>query len=117
MFHIGVATQHPPLPDPSQLSLQGIDFIRQCLNIDPVKRPSAAELMDHPWMMAFREALKMFEEQELARTPDEEIHGDETMWENASVARVLNEKEELEEKHADQSTPPYEPLTPRDLTV
>jgi mitogen-activated protein kinase kinase kinase len=27
MFHIGVAREHPPLPDPSQLSELGIDFV------------------------------------------------------------------------------------------
>jgi mitogen-activated protein kinase kinase kinase len=62
MFHIGVATQHPPLPEPGQLSDQGISFIKQCLIIDPMKRPSAGELMDHPWMVGFREALMEYEE-------------------------------------------------------
>ncbi|KAH9912238.1 kinase [Epithele typhae] len=64
MFHIGVATQHPPLPDPGQLSDMGIDFIRQCLTIDPAHRPSAVELMDHPWMLDFREKLRSYEEAE-----------------------------------------------------
>ena len=50
MFHIGIAVQHPPLPDPSELSELGIDFIRQCLTIDPEARPSAAELILHPWI-------------------------------------------------------------------
>jgi len=50
MFHIGIAVQHPPLPEPHQLSELGIDFIRQCLDIDPDKRPSAEELMLHPWI-------------------------------------------------------------------
>ena len=64
MFHIGVATQHPPLPEPGQLSEMGIDFIRQCLTIDPVQRPTAVELMDHPWMLDFREKLHSYEEAE-----------------------------------------------------
>ncbi|GAA6034982.1 hypothetical protein JCM8097_002128 [Rhodosporidiobolus ruineniae] len=50
MFHIGIAVQHPPLPEPHQLSELGIDFIRSCLMIDPDKRPSAEELMLHPWI-------------------------------------------------------------------
>ncbi len=57
MFHIGVATQHPPLPEPDQLSYLGIDFIRQCLTIDPVLRPSARDLMDHPWLAELRYGL------------------------------------------------------------
>lgn len=64
MFHIGVATQHPPLPEPDQLSDLGIDFIKQCLAIDTYARPSAVELMDHPWMLDFREALLSYEEAE-----------------------------------------------------
>lgn len=50
MFHIGMAQQHPPLPEPGQLSELGIDFIRQCLIIDPYDRPSAAEMREHPWI-------------------------------------------------------------------
>ncbi|KAL7419864.1 Suppressor of Sensor Kinase (SLN1) [Cryptotrichosporon argae] len=50
MFHIGIATQHPPLPEPGQLSELGIDFIERCLELDPEKRPSAGELMQHPWL-------------------------------------------------------------------
>ncbi|KAK4704398.1 mitogen-activated protein kinase kinase kinase, partial [Phenoliferia sp. Uapishka_3] len=57
MFHIGIAVQHPPLPDPSQLSELGIDFIRQCLMIDPDKRPTAVELLSHPWIEQARQEL------------------------------------------------------------
>src|SRR5277367_2180835 len=66
MFHIGVATQHPPLPEPGQLSDLGINFIKQCLTIDPMKRPSAVELLDHPWILEFREALWSYQEAENA---------------------------------------------------
>lgn len=66
MFHIGVATQHPPLPEPGQLSELGIDFIKECLTIDPMERPSALELMNHAWMVEFREALMSYEEAENA---------------------------------------------------
>ncbi|KAJ3509800.1 hypothetical protein NLJ89_g5027 [Agrocybe chaxingu] len=62
MFHIGVATQHPPLPEPDQLSDLGISFIKRCLTIDPVLRPSAIELTQHPWMLEFRETLMQYEE-------------------------------------------------------
>lgn len=50
MFHIGIATQHPPLPEPNQMSELGIDFIAQCLTLDPAERPTAAELFHHPWL-------------------------------------------------------------------
>jgi len=65
MFHIGVATQHPPLPEPDQLSEIGINFIKQCLTIDPIRRPTATELMNHAWMVDFRETLMRYEEGEL----------------------------------------------------
>lgn len=63
MFHIGVATQHPPLPDPDQLSELGINFIKQCLTIDAMRRPTAVELLNHPWMVTFRQALEEYEDE------------------------------------------------------
>ncbi|KAJ2933554.1 hypothetical protein H1R20_g3478, partial [Candolleomyces eurysporus] len=62
MFHIGVATQHPPLPEPGQLSPTGIDFITQCLVIDPMKRPTAVEQISHRWMLDVQEALLNYED-------------------------------------------------------
>lgn len=73
MFHIGVATQHPPLPEPGQLSELGINFIKQCLTIDPVLRPTAVELLDHPWMLQFGETLLGFGDGDLTPTPPVEI--------------------------------------------
>jgi serine/threonine protein kinase len=52
MFHIGIATQHPPLPEPGQLSDIGIEFIELCLSLDPADRPTASELLLHPWVAA-----------------------------------------------------------------
>jgi len=57
-----VATKHPPLPEPGQLSDLGINFIKQCLTIDPMLRPTATELLEHPWMVQFREALGGYED-------------------------------------------------------
>lgn len=95
MFHIGVATQHPPLPEPGQLSELGINFIQQCLTIDPMRRPIAIELMDHPWMLEFREALSSYEEAEIATSPPADMPSGET-FESATVARqaaIIQEKE------------------------
>lgn len=50
MFHIGIATKHPPLPEPGQLSELGIDFIELCLTLEASKRPTAVELLAHPWL-------------------------------------------------------------------
>lgn len=57
MFHIGVATKHPPLPEPGQLSPIGVAFIRDCLNIDAYKRPTAAELLSHAWILQIKSKL------------------------------------------------------------
>ena len=86
MFHIGVATQHPPLPEPGQLSELGINFIKQCLTIDPAKRPTAVDLMDHPWMLEFREALLRYEEAEIATSPPTDMRMDDS-YASAAVAR------------------------------
>ncbi|KAI8393936.1 uncharacterized protein BYT42DRAFT_488596 [Radiomyces spectabilis] len=48
MYH--VVTGHPPLPDTSQLSTLGIDFLEKCFTRNPMKRPTAQELLSHPWI-------------------------------------------------------------------
>ena len=95
MFHIGVATQHPPLPEPGQLSELGINFIKQCLIIDPMKRPSAEELMNHPWMLEFRAALLSYEEAEMTSPPE---MPPEDEFESAAIAReaAMIQKNEVE---------------------
>lgn len=72
MFHIGVATQHPPLPEPDQLSYLGIDFIRQCLTIDPMLRPTARELMEHSWLGELRYGL---DDSDMATSPPIHVSG------------------------------------------
>ncbi|CAB4423426.1 unnamed protein product [Rhizophagus irregularis] len=48
MYH--VVTGHPPLPDPSQLSELGMDFLKMCFIRSAQQRPSAKELLKHPWI-------------------------------------------------------------------
>ncbi|ORY00209.1 hypothetical protein K493DRAFT_256621 [Basidiobolus meristosporus CBS 931.73] len=48
MYH--VVTGHPPLPDPSQLSDIGMDFLKKCFTRSPSKRPTAQELLQHAWV-------------------------------------------------------------------
>lgn len=111
MFHIGVATQHPPLPEPGQLSEVGIRFVKQCLTIDAMKRPSAVELMDHPWMLEFREALLSYEEAEIATSPPAEMPAEKT-YKTASVARQAAIIQEKEVEAIKSSSPPSD--TPSD---
>lgn len=53
MFNLGIAQDHPPLPNPDQLSPEGIDFLRLCFTIDPRVRPTATALRSHPWIARF----------------------------------------------------------------
>jgi len=107
MFHIGVATQHPPLPEPGQLSELGINFIKQCLTIDPVRRPTASELMDHPWMLYFKETLSQYEAAEL--TTEQPILSTDHKYDQASVARQAAKAQEHEIEML-KSSPPETPL-------
>ncbi|KAK7064579.1 kinase domain-containing protein [Favolaschia claudopus] len=70
MFHIGVATQHPPLPEPDQLSSMGISFIKECLTIDPIRRPSADDLKNHVWLSSLRATWSTYENGEMAAEDD-----------------------------------------------
>ena len=53
MFAIAVANELPPLP--SDLSADGADFLAACFRRDPAQRPTAAELLRHPFL-ALRKA-------------------------------------------------------------
>jgi mitogen-activated protein kinase kinase kinase len=110
MYHIGVATQHPPLPEPDQLSELGTNFIKECLAVDPTRRPSAFELMDHPWMLDFRKALQNYDETEMAKNPPAEMPPEDA-YESATVARqaaLIQEKEVEAIKSASPNPSPAE---------
>ncbi|EAS31453.3 STE/STE11/SSK protein kinase [Coccidioides immitis RS] len=53
MYKIAQGNQ-PHLPTPDQLSELGIDFIKRCFELDPAKRPSAVELLQHEWIVTIR---------------------------------------------------------------
>ncbi|KAF9912308.1 Suppressor of Sensor Kinase (SLN1) [Linnemannia zychae] len=48
MYH--VATSHPPLPDPAQMSAKGISFLKRCFTRSAHDRPSAVELLKDEWL-------------------------------------------------------------------
>lgn len=48
MFKIGNSKELPVIPD--HLSDDGKDFVRQCLQRNPLHRPTAAQLLEHPFI-------------------------------------------------------------------
>ncbi|KAF5015573.1 hypothetical protein F66182_13045 [Fusarium sp. NRRL 66182] len=53
MYNIAQGNQ-PQLPTREQLSDIGIDFLSRCFERDPLKRPTAAELLQHEWIVSIR---------------------------------------------------------------
>ncbi|KAJ5832674.1 hypothetical protein N7474_000985 [Penicillium riverlandense] len=56
MYNIAQGNQ-PSLPSSDQLSDLGIDFVRRCFDCDPLKRPTAAELLQHEWIVSIRQQV------------------------------------------------------------
>ncbi|GAB4851122.1 Mitogen-activated protein kinase kinase kinase npk1 [Ancistrocladus abbreviatus] len=48
LFHIGTTKSHPPIPD--HLSPEAKDFLLKCLQKEPDLRPSASDLLQHPFV-------------------------------------------------------------------
>jgi mitogen-activated protein kinase kinase kinase len=53
MYNIAQGNQ-PQLPSRDQLSDLGIDFLRRCFERDPLRRSTAAELLQHEWIVSIR---------------------------------------------------------------
>lgn len=56
MFRI-VEDVMPPLPDDCSEALQ--DFLQHCFRKDPLQRPDAETLCEHPWLKMNWDALKV----------------------------------------------------------
>ena len=53
-----IAQGNPPqMPTSDQLSECGIDFLKRCFDRDPHKRSSAAELLQHEWIVEIRKMV------------------------------------------------------------
>ncbi|XP_031271803.1 mitogen-activated protein kinase kinase kinase NPK1-like, partial [Pistacia vera] len=48
LFHIGTTKSHPPIPE--HLSLEAKDFLLKCLQKEPDFRPTATDLLQHPFI-------------------------------------------------------------------
>lgn len=56
MYNIAQGNQ-PALPTADQLSDLGIDFLRRCFECDPLRRSTAAELLQHEWIVSIRQQV------------------------------------------------------------
>ncbi|WVQ84690.1 hypothetical protein IAT38_006845 [Cryptococcus sp. DSM 104549] len=63
MFHLGATTEHPPLPDPHEMSEPGIEFIESCISLDPEARPSASELLNDEWLVPMLQQMAELEQE------------------------------------------------------
>jgi serine/threonine protein kinase len=64
-----VLAQDGALPAFPPLSPKGTDFLKQCFTRDPQKRPSAAELLQHPWLAEeTKESVKQDDDDEVELT-------------------------------------------------
>ncbi|KAJ0910219.1 putative mitogen-activated protein kinase kinase kinase STE-STE11 family [Helianthus annuus] len=52
LFKVGNSKELPTIPD--HLSDDGKDFILQCLQRTPSHRPTATQLLDHPFVQKYR---------------------------------------------------------------
>lgn len=53
-----IAQGNPPqLPSDDQMSEGGMDFLKRCFERDPARRSTAAELLQHPWILEIRKMV------------------------------------------------------------
>ncbi|EEF51206.1 mitogen-activated protein kinase kinase kinase YODA [Ricinus communis] len=67
LFKIGNSKELPTIPD--HLSEKGKDFVRQCLQRDPSHRPTAAQLLEHPFVKNVAPLEKPIPTAELSEPP------------------------------------------------
>ncbi|KAL1581912.1 hypothetical protein WHR41_09487 [Cladosporium halotolerans] len=60
----------PQMPTKDQLSNLGLDFLRRCFGRDPSKRASAAELLQHEWILNIKSQMDL--KPETPQTPARE---------------------------------------------
>ncbi|GAB2266544.1 hypothetical protein Dimus_001546 [Dionaea muscipula] len=59
LFHIGTTKSHPPIPE--HLSAEAKDFLLKCLQKEPNLRPTALDLLQHPFVIAdYQESHPVF---------------------------------------------------------
>ncbi|CAE7226656.1 unnamed protein product [Rhizoctonia solani] len=116
MFHIGQAKTAPPLPTPDQLSHLGINFIEQCLVINARVRPTATELLSHPWLVSFREYMSEYEAAALPTPSLTATTMPSLPYDMTQMARqaMILEEQEIKEMAGDSPEPSPDGVTIED---
>ncbi|QRW00094.1 mitogen activated protein kinase kinase kinase [Ceratobasidium sp. AG-Ba] len=107
MFHIGQAKTSPPLPSAEQLSHLGIKFLEKCLVVDAYLRPTASELLNHPWLVSFREYMSEYEAAALPTPALTATTLPSLSYDMTQMARqaMILEEQEIQEMAADSPEP------------
>lgn len=80
-----IAQGHAPQrPTREQMSAAGLDFLKRCFVEDPAKRASAAELLQHEWMVAIRSQIDLAPG--TPQTPASESGGESSASQSASAS-------------------------------
>ncbi|KAF2284151.1 hypothetical protein GH714_019568 [Hevea brasiliensis] len=67
LFHIGTTKSHPPIPD--HLSVEAKDFLLRCLQKEPNLRPTASDLLQHPFVIGeYKEPHLIFRNSVMVRS-------------------------------------------------
>ncbi|KAG9093932.1 Suppressor of Sensor Kinase (SLN1), partial [Ceratobasidium sp. 392] len=107
MFHIGQAKTSPPLPSQDQLSHLGIKFLEQCLIVDAYFRPTATDLLNHPWLVSFREYMSEYEAASLPTPALSATTLPSLPYDMTQMARqaMILEEQEIQEMAAESPEP------------
>ncbi|KAF8272970.1 kinase [Lactarius quietus] len=68
----------------------------ECLNVDPTRRPSAFELMDHRWMLDFRKSLQNYDEAEMTKSIPPEMPPEDAYVSTRIPRQAVMQEKEVE---------------------
>lgn len=89
MFKIGNSKELPAIP--SSLSAEGRDFVLQCLQRNPLHRPTAAKLLEHPFVKNAVPLERPIPIAELSEGPPAATNSLRTLVLNLSFAALSDE--------------------------
>ena len=64
-----VVDEEVPLPAPGACSEEFREFVRQCMQKDPLQRPSAEGLLSHPFILTVRSNAQALHPDQSAMVP------------------------------------------------